>query len=64
MVREKSGNFVIFLKVNAKLEIFFNADFHKNLLLFLSNLEKNCQVIHQYESACVNFQELFYCLKS
>ena len=45
VVREKSGNFVFFLKVG----IFLNAHFHENLLL-LSIIDNVCHGIHQYES--------------
>ena len=46
VVREKSGNFESQCKVR---DFVFNADFHENLLLFWSNLDNFCQVIHQYE---------------
>ena len=60
MVREKSGNFVFFLKV---LGIsFLNPDFHENLLL-LSIIDNVCHGFHQYESAHVNFQLCFYCVQ-
>ena len=50
VVREKSGNFESQCKVR---DFVFNADFHENLLLFWSNLDNFCQVIHQYEIKCM-----------
>ena len=50
MVREKSGNFESQCKVR---DFVFNADFHENLLLFWSNLDDFCQVIHQFEIKCM-----------
>ena len=37
--REKSGNFIFLLKLR---DLFLNADFHENLLLFLSIIENVC----------------------
>ena len=39
-----------------------NADCHANLLLYLSIIEKVCHQYHEYESANVNFQEIYFLL--
>ena len=49
MVREKSGNFVSFLKSGKSQGFFLN-------LLLLSIFDNVCHGIHQYESVHVNLQ--------
>ena len=63
MVREKSGNFILGPKSGKSQGILFqNADCHENLLLFLSIIEKVCHQYHEYESAHVNFHEIYFVL--
>ena len=63
--RGKVREFCFISKSQCKFRDFvFNADFHENLLLFfLSIIDNFCQVIYKYESAHVNFLELFYCFQ-
>ena len=62
-VREKSGNFILGQKSGKSQGILFqNADCHENLLLFLSIIEKVCHQYHEYESAHVNFHEIYFVL--
>ena len=62
-VREKSGNFILGQKSGKSQGILFQtADSHENLLLFLSIIEKVCHQYHEYESAHVNFQKIYFLL--